>query len=262
MSKKPGFNLRSCIARFVLMHSDQNIHPIKKVEGTAGFVGIARNVKQALQRISGELKRRCGKVKTGFEFLDLLINGYSRAIHTFYGEAGTFKTTILLKAAAEASQKGKVYYIDPKHNFSIDRMLQISTPNLENVILLKEFNQTLIKAVLRAKNTALLIIDPVTAFWKKDIAAYVSLLTEIKLLTSNIPVLMSAEVYTNIDDQKLYMKSHGILVQFSSVIVELEKRKASIGAEEKFLHVAICRKHPSERKEGQEADFTIGGENE
>lgn len=195
-------------------------------------------------------------MKTGFEFLDLLINGYARQVHCFYGKAGTGKTTILLKAAAEFSKQGKVFYINPFMEFNISRIMQISDPKLENLFLIKNFNQTLFKAILGHKNTVCLIIDPVTAFWDKDLPSFVSFMAQVKDLTRNIPVILSAEVYTDIDTDTLKMKCHGVIVQFCTVIVELEKRRASTGG---WLNVAICRKHPSERLEGKEADFELGG---
>lgn len=193
-------------------------------------------------------------MNTGFDFLDKLTNGYSRTTHIFYGEAGCYKSTILMKAAAEFSKHGKVFYVDPMRNFSPERLLQISEPKLENIFVIRNFNQTFIDALNSVKDLQCLIIDPVTYFWLKDLAAFVSMMSQIKRLTTKIPVLMSAEVYTDIEHDQLRMKAHGILVQFCAVIVELEKRKVTTGG---YVHVAMCRKHPSLRLEGKEADFVI-----
>ncbi len=158
-------------------------------------------------------------ISTGSEDLDKILNGYNQnSITSFYGEAGSGKTTLCLLAVIEqALNNKKVLFLDTESNFSTERFEQLLKDRnkdcIKNILILKIKNFNLqhsqIKSLENIKNISLIVVDSMTHYYRRlhrrepEIAEamlgkQLSILDNIT--KNNIPVLVTSQVYSNMDN--------------------------------------------------------------
>jgi DNA repair protein RadB len=204
----------------------------------------------------------------------LLGGGFeSGTVTQLYGEAGSGKTNICLQVAIGCAQKGKsVIYIDSE-GFSPERFLQIAragaSSDAEDVegiarrIIIYEphsFEQqtscineieTVIKEKRDKNGVALLILDSATLFYRLELddersvylrrvlANQIMNLLEIARM-HDLAVIITNQVYMDIDNGKLRASGGYAIEHLSKVIVQLEKAEEGRGKRR-----ATLKKHRS-----------------
>ncbi|MBE0517235.1 MAG: DNA repair and recombination protein RadB [Methanophagales archaeon] len=212
------------------------------------------------------------KYSTGCKNIDELLGGgfESGTVTQLYGEAGSGKTNICLQVAVDSARNGKsVIFIDTE-GFSPERFLQIaSSKPLEEVesiarrIMIYEpqsFEQQMscikeIDAVIKEKDeknkVSLVILDSATLFYRLELdderSMYLrrALANQIMHLLEvarryDLAVLITNQVYTDIENGKLRPPGGSALEHLSKVIVQLEKMAGGRGKRR-----AILKKHRS-----------------
>lgn len=194
-------------------------------------------------------------IPTGSEFLDDFLRGYRKGILTaIYGEPATGKTLMCLLASGNMSQYGKkIIYIDTECAFPVERFMQLYPENhqelLKNIFVIKVKSMgeqiTALESVAEAKNVDLLIMDSLSYHYRKDIREDAEKTKEkmiymMNLLLNiaksrNIPVLLSNQVYNNIEDNTLKLIGGKFVENRARCILRLEK-----GTKRKI----IIEKHP------------------
>lgn len=207
---------------------------------------------------------------TGCRALDVLLGGGLPAgiITQLYGPAGSGKSAICLQAAHTAARAGRrVAFVDTEGSFHLRRLEQICGPALKKVlqstILLEAHSfaqQSAAIAKAAAARADLIIVDSLTSLYRvertDDTAAAVNRELGRQLATllaaarrQGIPVLVTNQVYTDIDTNSVEPVGGDVLRYATKVIAEL--RRAADGS-----RTAILRKHAF-RKEGTTARFRI-----
>ncbi|MBI4448259.1 AAA family ATPase [Candidatus Woesearchaeota archaeon] len=191
-------------------------------------------------------------VSTGNKELDRQFC-YEPVINCVYGKAATGKTTLCLNAATSlAKEDKKVFFIDTENSFNVDRIKQMISDNrvFDNILVMKcnSFdeqckvveNLMLIKGML-----SLVIVDSISMFYrqelqeKKDPNPRMSkqLSTLAELTRNGIPVLITAQVYSNLGDA-VFPVGGSMLMNWSPCLIELkhenDKRKLILKKHPKF----------------------------
>jgi len=197
------------------------------------------------------------------EFDKLLGGGLQKGTLThIYGPPASGKTNIALIATYNAALNGKVIYIDPEGGFSTERLKQIAQENFEKVladILLVEpttFDEQkvaigkiddIISKNLNLVN--LVVVDGIAMLYRlqedKDVRELGRMLAQLLRISRKyeIPVLMTNQVYTDIDSNKIIPIGGDITKYWCKIVIELGK--------ENNLRYAILHKHkfvPEEMK--------------
>lgn len=178
--------------------------------------------------------------------IDKLLEGglESGCITNFYGPSATGKTNICLAAASAAIQAGKkVVYVDTEGGFSLERFEQIcdstSKRSLEKIIFIepKDWPEQIeqlqkLEKICDKENIGLIIIDSIVALWRititetnatevnRQLATQLSVLSKISR-EKNIPVLITNQVYSDIETGKIELSSRNIVKWWSKNLIEL-----------------------------------------
>jgi DNA repair protein RadB len=214
------------------------------------------------------------KYSTGCKSIDELLGGgfESGTVTQLYGEAGSGKTNICLQVAVDCARNGKsVIFIDTE-GFSPERFLQIAQSrrgggeDVESIarrIMIYEpqsFEQQMscikeIDAVIKEKEgknkVSLVILDSATLFYRLELdderSMYLrrALANQIMHLLEvarryDLAVLITNQVYADIENGKLRPSGGSALEHLSKVIVQLEKVAGEGGKRR-----AILKKHRS-----------------
>lgn len=193
------------------------------------------------------------KISAGsFDINKWLYGGYETDIVTvIYGSSGTGKTNFCLLAAVSQAKKGnKVIYIDSEGGFSIERIKQLASENLDevlkNIFLFKPTSFTEQKEAFKnllkyLKNEiSLIIVDGMTILYRLDFAEArgknngeiqkinSELVVQIKTLAEiarkrEIPIIITNQVY-NWEDEKR-MVGGDILKYWGKCHIELRNEK-------------------------------------
>ena len=189
------------------------------------------------------------KVSTGISGLDKLLGGglESRMITQFVGEAGSGKSTICLAIAIEILRNGgDVIYIDSE-GFSIERFVQIAGNNSKDLLKRIYINEPTTfdgqlqvildsERYLQSGNIQLIVVDSATALYrleqmdKKESMSKLSRHMMVLLGFAkryNIPIVITNQVFMDIDHNKLVGLGGTILAHISKVIVNVEKKGLS-----------------------------------
>lgn len=214
------------------------------------------------------------KVPSGSLIIDeLLDGGYEKdVVTTIYGPAGSGKTNLCMIAAIEAVKRGKkVIYIDTEGGFSIARFSQLTSEYKEILEKMIFFTPTTFPEQRRVfeklkdsvnESIGLIIVDTIAMLYRlqlgqaeevfeinRELGKQISYLTEITR-KRNIPVLLSNQVYANLDENKgINMVGGDILKYGSKCLIELKNMRSSI-------RIAVLRKHRSLAQE-KYAEFKI-----
>ncbi|MBS3108055.1 AAA family ATPase [Candidatus Woesearchaeota archaeon] len=194
-------------------------------------------------------------IPTGSEDLDNFMKGYRKGILTaIYGEPATGKTLMcLLASGSMAQQNNKIIYIDTECAFPLDRFIQLYPENykelLNNIFVIKVKSMSeqinALENIAKAKNVDLVIMDSLSYHYRKDIKEnseetkpkmiyMMNLLLNIAK-TRNIPVLLSNQVYNNIENNTLKLIGGKFVENRAKCIIKLDK-----GIKRKI----VIEKHP------------------
>lgn len=187
---------------------------------------------------------RMKRVSSGVKWLDELIGGgfEADAITTIYGPAGVGKTNLALLAAVEVAKSGKkVIFVDTEGGFSVARLKQILPeykPVLDNMVFLRptsfeEQKQAVEKLKsLTAGKVGLVVVDTMTMLYRlqrsfkeedynRELGMQMLALNEIAR-KQRIPVLLTSQVYSAFDGNKVKVVGGDILKYPSKCLLELE----------------------------------------
>jgi DNA repair protein RadB len=216
---------------------------------------------------------RGDRLATGSPALDDLLGGglERRTITQIYGEPASGKSAICLIAAVACLRTGKsVIYIDTE-GFSVERFTQIAGEDAEaladRLYLFEpiDFEQQGVmiadaEALLRKRDhhpVDLLVMDSATALYRTELEMGREALRRlshhiVKVLglakKYNIPVLITNQIYVNVERDRICGLGGTGLEHISKVIVRLEKTDNA--------RRATLQKHRS-RPEGLSFDFEI-----
>ena len=163
-----------------------------------------------------------------------------KGISVLYGEGGTGKTCFMLVKSFEILRQGKrVLFIDTENSFSLERFIQIAGKDyvkyLDNLIYIKvkSFNgqhrQILHLNEDDIKSISLIVMDSISNFFrillskKKDLARAMMIkqMRHLKILARKTPVLLTNQVYYNINDKKINMVGEDIFKNFCNIQIRL-----------------------------------------
>ncbi|ODS42798.1 MAG: DNA repair and recombination protein RadB [Candidatus Altiarchaeales archaeon IMC4] len=203
-------------------------------------------------------------------------------ITQIYGPPASGKTNIALLAAIAASAQGKVLYIDPEGGFSTDRLKQLTENSqgkhlpeangvsklhgnfedvLKNTLLIEPANFAeqrvaidKLKELVRDTSARLVLVDSIGMLYRieedKNIKELGRQMAKLMHLARkyDIPVLVTNQVYTNIDNNTVTPVGGDALKYWSKVIIEL-----GIAGRDRF---AKLHRHPN-MQEGRVIMFRI-----
>jgi RecA/RadA recombinase len=154
-------------------------------------------------------------------------------ITTLYGPAGSGKTTICYAAS---KGRRKVVWIDADLAFNASRFNQIS--DIKTVSIARPMSvASQLTSLNRIRDMiselgpdCLVVVDSITVFFRgsqkpelmKDLAAHLSILKDI---SKKVPIIMTAQVYTDYRDSRVKMVGGDVLSYMSDCIVELTRDK-------------------------------------
>lgn len=216
------------------------------------------------------------RVPLDVKALDDLLGGgvESGALTEFHGEAGAGKTNLCLQLARNVARAGKkAIYIDTE-GVSIERLRQMCGADFDEVrdrILFfepydaGEQERIIEKSVRLAEGNddiGLIILDSATLFYRLGLGAGDNrqdrrdLTRQLHDLHAaarrrSIPVVMTNQVYTNIDDETIEPLGGNLLKHLAKALVRLEK------ANKQGMRRAIIVKHRAQ-PEGKTALFKLG----
>jgi len=190
-------------------------------------------------------------IPTGSKILDAMLEGgYEKdVITTVYGPAGSGKTVLCLLCTISVARSGKkVIYVDCEGGFSIERLKQVCShisqdyrKILDNIIFLKptSFEEQKksfekLKGIVTDK-IGLIVVDTIAMLYRlelgksedvrdvnRELGRQIAYLTEIAR-KSNIPVLITNQVYTDFDEKdKVNIVGGDILKYGSKCLIELQ----------------------------------------
>ena len=161
-------------------------------------------------------------------------------ITAIYGEAGTGKTTLSLVLAIDNLRNNeKVIFLDTENSFPLERFKQISEDNislLDNLILIKVYNFKeqqekirLIKDISKKTKISLIVVATLSPHYKRLVKhdsdlANSMLNSQLRILKeTNIPLIITNQVYTNPDDSCVKLIAENIIKNYCANIIELKK---------------------------------------
>jgi DNA repair protein RadB len=210
------------------------------------------------------------RVHTGSHDLDTLLGGglERRVVTQFYGEPGSGKSTLSILCAVECLKSGKsVIFIDSE-GFSIERFRQVAGPGgevlAEHLYLYEplDFREqgAMIgdcETILRSREVGLIVLDSITALYRSELSsggeAQRHLAQQVLRLLGyakryQIPVIVTNQVYMDIDRDRVAGLGGTALQHISKVIVRVEKKDGH--------RRAVLEKHRSQ-PEGLWFDFAL-----
>ena len=175
--------------------------------------------------------------------IDDLLNGgiESGCITNFYGAPASGKSQVALQACVACVRSGKkAIFVDTEGGFSLERLEQISNREAAGSIILlepktwKEQIDSMMKVekLSRKEDIGLVVVDSIVALWRleitddtfnevnRDLASQLALLSKIAR-DKDIPVLVTNQVYADLESGKLELSSRNIVKWWSKNMVEL-----------------------------------------
>lgn len=217
--------------------------------------------------------KKVQRTSTGSKLIDNFLKGgvEEEIITNVFGESGSGKTNFAIQIAAQVAkdpEKGKVIYIDTEKGFSPERFIQIADEqSLEQIILyepknFEEQKQTIknINKKTQQEDVSLIIIDSLVSLYRlevngdnvrqinQELSQQLSTLSKIAR-TTEIPIVVTNQVYTSFDEEKLELVGRDVPRYWSKCLIELSKA-------EKNLREIKIEKHRS-LPEGRKTKFKI-----
>lgn len=193
-------------------------------------------------------------IRTGIECIDLQLNGGIKSdnIALIYGEPETGKTTLVMQCAINcALQNFKVLFVDCDNTFSAKRLSQIAKDWFddvaERIVLVKprDFKEqtALIDSIQDyTSNVGLVIFDTFTSLYgakvsessgkafsvNRELNRQLAILAQMTK-TKKIPVIMTSQVRSIIDDQRSGVRpvATRVLKFWTEIIIALKPTLAS-----------------------------------
>ncbi len=201
------------------------------------------------------------KISTNSIIDSLLAGGFETEIITsIYGPAGSGKTNICLLTTIKAAlDNKKIIYIDTDSSFSVERLKQLTKDYekvLSKIIFLKpttfeEQKKSFDKLrELNKDQIGLIIIDSISMLYRlelgktdyvydvnKELGLQIGYLNEVAR-KKKIPILITNQVYTDFQNNKIKMVGGDLLKYGSKCLIELKKFN-------KGVRECIVKKHRS-----------------
>ncbi len=185
-------------------------------------------------------------IKTGLKELNNLIDGYKDELNLIYGVPGSGKTTLCKLATIDLlKQKKKVVYIDTENGFSLDRFKQLAGQDFINfldfliIIKVNNFEDQCkkIEELKELKKVSLVVVDSIGKFFRvevkdnpkeinKELANTLNTLRNIS--KSNIPIIITSQVYNNINKNSIVPVGGEMIKKFCKRIIELRDKPRRI----------------------------------
>jgi len=187
------------------------------------------------------------KFKTETPLDELLDGGIETGVITnLYGEPGSGKTNLCLGSAIACAKSGKfVIFIDTENSFSPERFEQLSKKSskeiAKKIIILEPktwkdqcYQIEQIEKIFNKYNIGLIIVDSIVALWRieindenaqevnRSLAKQLSILSKLASKKS-IPVLITNQIYCDIESGKLEPSSRNIVKWWSKNLIELSR---------------------------------------
>lgn len=207
---------------------------------------------------------RVERISTGCEPLDTLLGGgvEKGVISNFYGESGSGKTNVCIQVAAEVTENdGKVAYIDTEASFSAERFIQIASEDaLDNIFLkdatdFQEQKESIESLGDMKEDLDLVVVDSMVSLYRlkvnndnanqinNELSDQLSQLSKIAR-KQNMPVLITNQVYTSFDEDKLEIVGRDVPRYWSKCLVKLSQN----GENTRTVEIAKHRSLPSGKK--------------
>lgn len=207
---------------------------------------------------------RVQRISTGCEPLDSLLGGgvEKGVISNFYGESGSGKTNVCIQVAAEVAENGgKVAYVDTEASFSAERFIQIASEDaLDNIFLkdatdFQEQKESIKSLGDMKEDLDLVIVDSMVSLYRlkvnndnanqinNELSDQLSQLSKIAR-KQEIPVLITNQVYTSFDEDKLEIVGRDVPRYWSKCLVKLSQN----GENTRTAEIAKHRSLPSGKK--------------
>jgi len=194
-----------------------------------------------------------------------------KTITQIYGPPASGKTNLCIIAAVHTTKKKKAIFIDTEGGFSIERVKQIAKENtssvLKNIILIEPTTYMEQKEVIEGiekiinEKIGIIIVDSMTILYRLEEANEIEEKQERQILLGkqleillrisrkfNIPVIITNQVYTNIETNEILPIGGEILKYWCKVIIELGRENSK--------RFAVIKKHKF-IKEGEKKFFRI-----
>ncbi len=175
-------------------------------------------------------------MKTGAPDVDSVISYLDNKINIIYGKSATGKTTLsLIFAISQAKEGKKVLFFDVENSFSVERVEQLGGKEVLDKILVmkvKDFDEQCKKicSLEKLKNINTVIVDTIGIHYrdaiKKDYKlANSEMNKQMKVLSylasRGVNVLITNQVYTNIDTGEVKVVGGGMMENFGDMLIEL-----------------------------------------
>jgi DNA repair protein RadB len=216
------------------------------------------------------------RIPFGCQGIDSMLEGgvESGCVTLFYGEAGTGKSTLCMLLAASVARLGrKVIYIDTE-GISMERLLQVAGPEFEavakNILFtavhsFDDQERMVDKAVKLAEGNidiGMIVVDSISIYYRltsreeerserKSLANQSTKLTRVAR-EKNIPVLVTSQVYTDIETGTFEALGGHALHHNAKIILRIDK----VGQGRRRLVLMKHRNIP----EGLTVDFKLTNE--
>lgn len=169
------------------------------------------------------------------------IQGLNNEINLVYGPSASGKTTLALMYAVDSAKKGnKVIYLDTEDSFSTERIKQMENDIsfLENIFVLKTLdfdeqsvNMKKIRDMAENNKISLVVIDTLSMHYRVDLKKdyykankrLIYQLDILKKISEKIPVVVTNQVYTNVETQELNIVGGKMVSNYGGKIISLEK---------------------------------------
>lgn len=171
----------------------------------------------------------------------------NKGFSCFYGESASGKTTMVKIGCIKKLESQKVLYLDTENGFSIERFKQIAGKNYEELLKkllifkIKSFKDQQLKInnldrLISEEDISLVIIDTISYYYRTLKASkptlarsmMISQLRTLKEISKKIPVLITSQVYSDLNDNKIKSIAAGLISNFCDVIIKLEKNPRKI----------------------------------
>jgi DNA repair protein RadB len=218
------------------------------------------------------------KVPMGCECIDDLLGGgfEAGAVTEMYGEAGSGKTNLCIQLAKSVISRGqKVIYIDTE-GLSDDRLQQVFgrryQSGIKSMLVFEPYDfeeqekivDKAVKLAMKNEEIGLVILDSATGHYRIELAKdlerterrnFVHQITALLRLCRRrvMPVLLTSQVYTDIDKGVFRPLGGHVLRHNAKVILHLEKDETVPGK-----RLATLMKHRS-LAEGDSTEFWLTG---
>ncbi|MBS1262898.1 MAG: DNA repair and recombination protein RadB [Methanonatronarchaeales archaeon] len=183
------------------------------------------------------------RVSTGAESLDELLGGgvETSALTQVYGEGGSGKTNLAIQFAAEASEEGRVVYVDTE-GFPVERFRQVAEEpddTAERLLIFEPRSMEEQHAAVRdidriaeKVDLSAVIVDSVSPFYRialrerpevrRDLASQLTFLTG-AAREHELAVLFTNQVYTDVETDRYVPLGGTMLNHLSKTVIRLEK---------------------------------------